>query len=87
MKIRLKPLAQQVIVITGATSGIGLTTTRAAAAQCASLGLAARDSGALDVLAAQLRDAGCEVLAFPVDVGVRGEVTALGGGNSALRSR
>ena len=30
-KLRLKPLNQQVIVITGASSGIGLTTARMAA--------------------------------------------------------
>lgn len=31
MAVRLKPLRNQIIVITGATSGIGLTTARMAA--------------------------------------------------------
>ena len=31
MKIRLKPIAEQVVVITGASSGIGLATARMAA--------------------------------------------------------
>ncbi len=31
MKIRLKPISEQTIVITGASSGIGLTTARMAA--------------------------------------------------------
>ncbi len=32
-RLKLKPLREQVIVITGATSGIGLSTARAAAAR------------------------------------------------------
>ncbi|SHH08393.1 SDR family oxidoreductase [Massilia sp. CF038] len=47
MKFRLKPLQQQVIVITGATSGIGLATARTAARRGASLALAARNGDAL----------------------------------------
>ncbi|MGV7209428.1 SDR family oxidoreductase [Oxalobacteraceae bacterium A2-2] len=78
MSIRLQALARQVIVITGATSGIGLTTARMAAARGARLVLAARDSAALDQLAAELRAGGHEALAVPTDVGVREEVQALG---------
>lgn len=78
MAIQLKPLKSQVIVITGATSGIGLTTARAAARRGARLVLAARDSDALDQLVTQLRADGAEALAIPVDVGVREQVEALG---------
>jgi short-subunit dehydrogenase len=66
------------MVITGATSGIGLTTARAAARKGASLVLAARDSAALDTLVAELRAAGSEALAVPTDVGSRDEVAGLG---------
>lgn len=40
--IRLKPLADQVIVITGASSGIGRATARMAAARGASVGTLGR---------------------------------------------
>ncbi|TFW17439.1 SDR family oxidoreductase [Duganella callida] len=75
---RLKNLGAQVIVITGATSGIGLTTARMAASRGASLVLAARDSDALDKLADELRAGGAQALAVPTDVGVREQVAALG---------
>nr|WP_315396009.1 SDR family oxidoreductase [uncultured Duganella sp.] len=78
MPAKLKPLPAQVMVITGATSGIGLTTARAAARKGASLVLAARDSASLDTLVAELRGAGAEALAVPTDVGNREEVAALG---------
>ncbi|TYQ19630.1 UNVERIFIED_ORG: short-subunit dehydrogenase [Zoogloea ramigera] len=74
----LKKIGSQAIVITGATSGIGLTTARAAAARGAGLVLAARDSDALDQLVAELRAQGADAIAVPTDVGVRGEVEALG---------
>jgi len=78
MKVQLKKISSQVMVITGATSGIGLTTARAAAAKGAQLVLAARDAEALDKLADELRAVGVEALAVPTDVGSRAEVEALG---------
>ena len=42
MSVRLKPINEQVMVITGATSGIGLCTARMAAERGARLVLAAR---------------------------------------------
>ncbi|WP_254245087.1 SDR family oxidoreductase [Hymenobacter sp. BRD67] len=54
MSIKLKPLDQQVIVITGATSGIGLATARAAAKAGARLVLAARSQTDLDLVAQSL---------------------------------
>lgn len=78
MAIRLKQLGSQVMVITGATSGIGLCTARMAAGKGARLVLAARDSAALDQLVDELRARGCEALAVPTDVGKRDEVAALG---------
>src|SRR4051812_16916028 len=51
MRIRLKPLDEQVIVIVGASSGIGLATARLAASRGARLVLAGRSELALRQLA------------------------------------
>ena len=75
---KLKPLAEQVIVITGATSGIGLTAARMAAEAGATLVLAARHAGALETLADELRDCGAQALAVPADVGYREQIAQLG---------
>lgn len=55
MAAKLKPLNEQVIVITGASSGIGLVTARAAAKAGAKLVLAARSEDALRELCSTLR--------------------------------
>ena len=52
--IKLKPINQQVIVITGASSGIGLTTARMAAERGARLVLAARNEEALAQLVQEI---------------------------------
>jgi short-subunit dehydrogenase len=54
MKYKLKPLNQQVIVITGASSGIGLTTARMAAERGARVVLAARNEESLREITSQL---------------------------------
>ena len=48
MPVKLKPLDQQVIVITGASSGIGLATAEAAIQRGARVVLAARSEETLD---------------------------------------
>jgi short-subunit dehydrogenase len=78
MALRLRPLAEQVIVITGATSGVGLTTARMAARRGAKVVLAARDAPALTQLAQEITNAGGQALAVPTDVGVQAQVAALG---------
>ena len=78
MSRQLKHLAQQVIVITGATSRIGLATARMAARQGAKLVLAASNATTLDRLATEIRQAGGVVLAVPVDVSARDQVAHLG---------
>ncbi|CUI04156.1 SDR family oxidoreductase [Massilia sp. P8910] len=78
MKPRLKLIKDQVIVITGATSGIGLTTARMAADEGASLVLAARGRDALDQLAGELRLHGARVVAITADVGVPHDVARIG---------
>lgn len=83
MGTKLQALASQVVVITGATSGIGLTTVRMAAKQGATLVLAARDAKALDTLVDEITAAGGSALAMPIDVGVKEEVVALG--NAAVQ--
>lgn len=61
----LKPISEQVIVLTGASSGIGLATAEAAAREGAKLVLVARNSSALNDIAARL---GTSVIAVPVDI-------------------
>jgi short-subunit dehydrogenase len=77
MAISLKPVGEQVIVITGASSGIGLATAELAAEQGAKLVLAARSGDTLDDVAARLSRHGAEAMAVDADVGNRVEVQQL----------
>lgn len=76
-KLKLKPLREQVIVITGATSGIGLSTARAAAARGARLFLAARNEEALKDVCQDLRGKGADVAYCVTDVGDADQVKRL----------
>lgn len=67
--MKLKKLSDQVIVITGATSGIGLSTARRAAEQGARLVLIARNEGALKPLVEELTNNGHEAIYVVADVG------------------
>lgn len=73
MRVSLKKLSEQVIVITGATSGIGLVTARMAAKGGARLLLAARSFDALRQLEKELREL-TEVMTVAADVGKEDEV-------------
>lgn len=69
MKLRLKPVADQVMVVTGASSGIGLTTVRKALAAGARVVMAARSQSALEQIAGRFAGQGQEVVYVVADVG------------------
>jgi short-subunit dehydrogenase len=69
MGVKLKKLNEQVIVITGASSGIGLVTARMAAGRGAKVVLAARSQGALRQLRDEIRAEGGEAIYVVADVG------------------
>lgn len=69
MRFHLKPLGEQVIVVTGASSGIGLVTARMAALHGARLVLVARSGDALERLADELGTRGERPLVVVADVG------------------
>ncbi|WP_075216626.1 SDR family oxidoreductase [Mongoliimonas terrestris] len=71
---RLKPLRDQVIVITGASSGIGLVTARMAAARGARVVMAARNAEALAAVAEEIRIDGGTVATVTADVAVEADV-------------
>jgi len=77
MSIALKPLNQQVIVLTGASSGIGLCTALLAAERGAKLVLVARSANTLADLVAQIRGIGGEAIDVVADVGERDELLAV----------
>lgn len=75
--MRHKPLREQVIVITGASSGIGLATARMAAGRGARVVLAARSGEVLTRLAREIEAQGGQAVAVTADVGNRAEVQAI----------
>jgi short-subunit dehydrogenase len=74
MGVELKKLEEQVIVITGASSGIGLVTARAAAKRGARLVVAARSEDALKRLVEEIEAAGGEATYAGADVGREDDV-------------
>lgn len=66
-----------VVLVTGASSGIGAATARLCAARGARVVLAARRAAALAALAESIRAAGGQALAVPTDLGQRAAVEAL----------
>jgi NAD(P)-dependent dehydrogenase (short-subunit alcohol dehydrogenase family) len=70
-------LSGKVVILTGATEGIGRALALRLAGQRASLVLAARNRGRLEDLARQCRALGTEALAVPTDVGEEARCAAL----------
>lgn len=68
LKLPLKKLADQVIVITGASSGIGLVTARMAAAKGAKVVAAARNEDALNVIVNEIKSKGQSAMYVVADV-------------------
>ncbi len=76
VRIILKPLARQVVVLTGGTSGIGLTTARMLARRGARLFLVARNEEALRSVRDEIRAEGGEADYAVADVAEQSELEA-----------
>jgi short-subunit dehydrogenase len=74
MALKLRKLNQQVMVITGASSGIGLVTARMAAKRGARLVLSSRSEEELGELTEQIKAAGGQAITVPADVGDQDDV-------------
>jgi NAD(P)-dependent dehydrogenase (short-subunit alcohol dehydrogenase family) len=72
-----KPLAEQVVVVVGASSGIGRATALEFAKQGATVAVAARSVHALDTLVDEITQAGGTAMAVPTDVADAAAVRAL----------
>lgn len=77
MTPKLKPLVQQVIVVTGASSGIGLATALAAADAGAKVVLTARSEKTLADIASEITQSGGAAIAVAADVADRTALDAV----------
>ncbi|HEY9449199.1 MAG TPA: SDR family oxidoreductase [Gemmatimonadaceae bacterium] len=77
MEIRLKPIGEQVLVITGASGGIGLVTAKRAAELGANVVLAARNERDLASAVHEIRDAGGRAVYQVADVADPDQVDAI----------
>jgi NAD(P)-dependent dehydrogenase (short-subunit alcohol dehydrogenase family) len=69
-----KPLSQQVILVTGASSGLGRAVARAAGSRGANVVVTARGTDGLDACVREIEALGGEALAVPADCSVQDEV-------------
>src|SRR3954468_9030967 len=74
MLSRKKPLSEQVIVVTGASSGLGRAIARGAGEAGAKLVVTARNAEALDDAVREIEAFGSEAIAVPADHSVQDEV-------------
>lgn len=74
---RARRLSEQVVVITGASSGIGRCAAQHLAAKGARVVLTARRTAALEALAAEIEEAGGRALAVPGDVTRQADMDAV----------
>jgi NAD(P)-dependent dehydrogenase (short-subunit alcohol dehydrogenase family) len=72
-----RDLAGQVVIVTGASSGIGRETALSFAREKARVVLAARRTDRLEAVANEIRDLGAEALDLPTNVSDRDQVEAL----------
>ena len=77
MAIKLKPLREQVLVVTGATSGNGLATAEAATARGAAVVAVARNQAALEALRERLSAKGARIAICVADVSDLAAVEAI----------
>jgi NADP-dependent 3-hydroxy acid dehydrogenase YdfG len=75
--MRRTNIADKVVVITGASSGIGESTAKLLAQQGAKIVLGARRKERIDAVVKEISAAGDKAIGFPVDVTKRAEVEAL----------
>ena len=71
MSVKLKPLHRQIIVITGASSGIGLVTACQAAKDGAQVVLVSRNEEALQQVVREITEQGGEAIHIVADVASR----------------
>ena len=70
-------IQDKVVIITGASSGIGLATARLFAQKGAKVALAARSADTLHTIVNELHEQHCEALAVPTDMSKKDEIEAM----------